>query len=190
MTALVGTLADLVGVWHDHLSAVDGAGRAVAFDPHGGIPGEFPYENLVYIDFDGTRFTQTSVVVSGRAPAIRTFEASLEGDTLRFVPLGPGAPDIVGISPVRGELWFVADSIVHDGITRYAEPDHIRVDGDRRWRDTVLWRYGDVVRVMHVSGQRLTRDTSRRADIDPRGSVGSVHDDRSEVEMYRDGGGR
>jgi len=184
------TLADLTGVWHDRLTAVDGSGRAVAHDPHGGIPGEFPYDNLVYIDFDGTRFVQTSVVLSGRDAAVRTFEAHRRGDTLRFVPLGPGAPAIVGISPVRGHLWFVAEPITHEGISRYAEPDHIHVEGARRWRHTVLWRHGELVRVMHVAGDLLSRDVGVRHADDPRGTDGGVHDALSEVDMYREGGTR
>lgn len=183
-SALVATLSDLRGVWRDRLTAVDGAGRVVNHDPHGGVPGAFPYENLVYIDFDGERFVQTSVVLSGREPAVRTFEARRRDDTLVFTPLGPGAPTIIGVSAVRGHLWFVADDIVHDGISRYAEPDHIHVEGDRRWRHTVLWRHGALVRVMHVAGSLLSRDTSRRRDDDPRGVDGPVHDTRSEVEMY------
>jgi len=138
----------------------------------------------VYIDFDGERFVQTSVVLSGREPAVRTFEARRRDDTLVFTPLGPGAPTIIGVSAVRGHLWFVADDIVHDGISRYAEPDHIHVEDDRRWRHTVLWRHGALVRVMHVAGSLLSRDTSRRRDDDPRGVDGPVHDTRSEVEMY------
>ena len=189
MSLLRETLGALVGVWRDHLSAVDQNGIAIAYDPHGGVPGEFPYENLVYIDFDGDNFVQTSVVLSGRDTAVRTFEAKRVDETLVFTPLGPGAPRIVGVSPVLGHLWFVADDIVHDGISRYAEPDHIRVDGDHRWRDTVLWRHGTIVRVMHVRGELLTRDTSRRLDIDPRGVSGRVHDIRSEVEMYEAGKG-
>lgn len=190
MSLLVDTLGDLVGVWHDQLSAVDGAGEPVSYDAHGGVPGEFPYQNLVYIEFDGDRFVQTSVVLSGREPAVRTFEAHRTGDTLRFVPLGPGAPTIIGISPVRGHLWFVAEPITHEGITRYAEPDHIHVDGERRWRHTVLWRHGALVRVMYVAGELLSRDTTVRHQRDPRGVAGDVHDQRSEVEMYQAQGGQ
>ena len=105
------SLSDLRGVWRDRLTAVDGSGRDVTHDPHGGVPGAFPYENLVYIDFDGERYVQTSVVSSRRDPAVRTFEARRNGETLVFTTLGPGAPNIVGISPVRGHLWFVADDI-------------------------------------------------------------------------------
>lgn len=187
-SALAATLLDLRGVWRDRLTAVDGSGREVTHDPHGGVPGAFPYENLVYIDFDGEHFVQTSVVSSGRDPAVRTFEARRNGETLVFTRLGPGAPNIVGISPMRGHLWFVADDILHDGISRYAEPDHVHVEGDRRWRHTVLWRHGSLVRVMHVAGSLLGRDTSRRRSDDPRGADGPVHDTRSEVEMYEAGG--
>lgn len=190
MSVLAATLGALAGIWRDRLTAVDGSGNDVSYDPHGGIPGEFPYENLVYVDFDGECFRQTSVVLAGRAPAVRTFEAHRVGETLRFVPLGPGAPAIVGISPVRGHLWFVAEPITHEGISRYAEPDHIHVEGDRRWRHTVLWRHGELVRVMHVAGERLARSATVRHESDPRGATGGVHDALSEVDMYQARGAR
>ena len=190
MSSLVANLDSLRGVWHDELTAVDENGAPIAYDPHGGVPGEFPYEVLVYIDFDGRHFVQTTVVLSGRANAIRTFEADIVGDVLEFVPLGPGAPRIVGVSQGPGALWFVADTVAAESIQRYAEPDFIRVDGDRRWRHTVLWRNGDLRRFLMVRGRRVSSDPTVRHDLDPRGMAGPVHETRSEVEIYDAKGGR
>ncbi len=190
MSTLIENLTALRGVWREELSAVDENGVAVDHDPHGGVPGAFPYEVLVYIDFDGVRFAQTTVVLAGREQAVRTFEASVTGDVLEFVPLGPGAPRIVGVSQGPGALWFVADTVAAEAIQRYAEPDFIRIDGDRRWRHTVLWRNGALRRFLMVKGRRISNDTSTRHSLDPRGAVGPVHDLRSEVDIYAAKGSR
>ena len=58
---LADDLAAMVGVWHDHLEAFDRDGTPVTDDPHGGVPGPFPYDNLGYFDFDGATVTQTNV---------------------------------------------------------------------------------------------------------------------------------
>ena len=79
----------MVGVWHDHLEAFDPDGTPVADDPHGGVPGPFPYDNLVYFDFDGSTVTQTNVTFRGREPSVRTFESDLVDGVLRFRRLGP-----------------------------------------------------------------------------------------------------
>ncbi|MEY3493002.1 MAG: hypothetical protein RL413_420, partial [Actinomycetota bacterium] len=104
MSTLIDNLHSLRGVWREELSAVDENGSPIAHDPHGGVPGPFPYEVLVYIDFDGARFAQTTVVLAGREQAVRTFEAAVRGDVLEFVSLGPGAPRIVGVSQGPGAL--------------------------------------------------------------------------------------
>jgi len=184
VSTLIDNLFSLRGVWREELSAVDENGDTISHDPYGGVPGAFPYQVLVYIDFDGARFAQTTVVLSGREPAVRTFEASVKADVLEFVPLGPGAPRIVGVSQGPGALWFVADTVAAEAIQRYAEPDFIRIDGDRRWRHTVLWRNGALRRLLMVKGHRISPDTSVRHDLDPRGVDGPVHDLRSVVDIY------
>jgi len=181
---LATDLAAMCGVWRDRLSAQDPRGRAMTEDALGGVPGAFPYENLVYVDFDGTHYRQTNVVLSGREPHERTFTARVSGGELRFDPLGPEAPLHVGISGGPGLIWFVAASVRDVGLQQYAEPDLIRIEGDRRWRDTVLWRHGELARTLHVEGVRLETDTSVPHPLDPRGAHHPVHGDRSVTTSY------
>ncbi len=186
-------LADLVsmrGVWRDRLHAYAPDGVEMVEDHHGGVPGAFPYENLVYVDLDadvaaGTgRYTQTNVVLSGREFHQRTFTATVADGQLRFDVLGPDAPVHVGISGGPGRIWFVATSTVAAGLARYAEPDLIRIEGDRRWRHTVLWRDGALVRVLDVEGERLTTSTTSVHELDPRGQGHPVHGERSVTTNY------
>lgn len=184
---LATDLASMVGVWHDHLEAWDPDGTAVFEDPHGGVPGPFPYDNLVYFDFDGSTATQTNVTFAGRETAVRTFESDLSDGVLRFRRLGPDAPVHLGVSGGPGVIWFVPGSWQEPGLGRYSEPDHIRIDGDRRWRTTVLYRHGALVRTMMASGRRLSVDTSVRHELDPRGADGPVHESRDVTQHFRSG---
>ena len=180
-------LTAMCGVWRDELRAFTPTGDELTHDDHGGMPGAFPYENLVYVDLDGPTYTQTNVVLSGREPHQRTFIATVADGMLRFDQLGPEAPAHVGISGGPGRIWFVAESSSHPGLGRYAEPDLIRIEGDRRWRHTVLWRGGELARVLDVAGERLSNDTSRPHDLDPRGRDAAVHGVRSTTDQYRSG---
>ena len=191
MSQLTQDLFAMVGVWHDHLTAWDTRGHALDHDPFGGVPGPFPYDNLVYCDFDGTVWTQTNVTFRGRDLAVRTFEADVADGMLTFRRLGPEAPEHVGVSGGPGLIWFVSRSLADPGLQRYCEPDLIRLevpsDGSpaRRWRTTVLWRDAELVRPMLVEGVRVSVDTSRPHDGDPRGADAAVHQDRSVTEHYR-----
>ena len=191
MSQLTQDLFAMVGVWHDHLTAWDTRGHALDHDPFGGVPGPFPYDNLVYCDFDGTVWTQTNVTFRGRDLAVRTFEADVADGTLTFRRLGPEAPEHVGVSGGPGLIWFVSRSLADPGLQRYCEPDLIRLevpsDGSpaRRWRTTVLWRDAELVRPMLVEGVRVSVDASRPHDGDPRGADAAVHQDRSVTEHYR-----
>lgn len=173
------------GVWRDRLSAFEPNGDELAHDPHGGAPGPFPYENLVYVDFDGSTWMQTNVVLSGRDPHERTFTATVADGVLRFDRLGPEAPEHVGVSGGPGRIWFVAESLGEDGLQRYAEPDLITLEGDHRWRHTVLWRHGRLARTLSVEGTRVGADPSVRHPLDPRGSGGDPHGVRSSTDHYR-----
>lgn len=193
MGQLTDDLFAMVGVWHDHLTAYDRHGHAVDEDPHGGVPGPFPYDNLVYCDFDGRTWTQTNVTFRGRPTAVRTFEADVEDDVLAFRTLGPEAPRHLGVSGGPGLIWFVAEDMAEPGLQRYCEPDLIRLDTTpeatgqpaRRWRTTVLWRDARLVRPMLVEGVRLDTDTSRRHQWDPRqGPPEAVHERRSSTNHY------
>ena len=171
-------LASMTGVWHDHLEAFDPDGTPIVHDEHGGVPGPFPYDNLVYFDFDGSTVTQTNVTFAGREPKVRTFESDLVDGVLRFRRLGPEAPQHVGVSGGPGVIWFVPESWNEPGLNRYSEPDHIRIEGESRWRTTVLYRNGPLVRTMMVTGTRLSGETSERHHLDPRGPGSPVHEDR------------
>ena len=173
------------GVWRDHLRAYDSHGVEVDHDHYGGVSGPFPYENLVYVDFDGSTYTQTNVTLSGRTPSVRTFEASVCSNVLTFRILGPEAPIHIGVSGGPGLIWFVPQSLAPDGIQRYSEPDLIRIDGDRRWRTTVLYRNAEFVRTMLVEGVRLTSVTEVKHALDPRAAAESVHAIRSSTDHYR-----
>jgi hypothetical protein len=175
----------MCGVWRDRLSAHGPRGEELTQDAHGGVPGAFPYENLVYVDFDGSTYRQTNVVLAGRDHHQRTFAATVADGELRFDVLGPEAPVHVGISGGPGLIWFVAESLAAPGLQHYAEPDLIRLDGDRRWRDTVLWRHGALARTLHVEGERLSTDTSTPHPLDPRGAEHPVHGERSSTDAYR-----
>ena len=187
---LLVDLAAMCGVWRDRLRAFDPLGVELDQDLHGGVPGAFPYENLVYVDLDadmaaGTgSYTQTNVVLSGRDFHQRTFTATVADGQLRFDRLGPEAPVHVGISGGPGRIWFVAEAITAPGLARYAEPDLIRIDGDRRWRHTVLWRDGALARVLDVEGERIAASTGEIHPLDPRGAGHPVHGERSVTTNY------
>lgn len=184
MSQLVEDLTGMVGVWHDTLVAWDERGTALDHDPFGGVPGPFPYENLVYVDFDGTAYVQTNVTFRGREPHSRTFEADIVEDRLEFRRLGPDAPLTVGASGGPGLIWYVPDRLDSAGVHRYCEPDLIRLDGDRRWRTTVLWRDDRFVRPMLVTGTRVSNDTASIHPLDPRGADSPIHGDRSVTRQY------
>jgi len=184
---LAADLTAMRGVWRDELSACGPQGEPLTWDDAGGVPGAFPYTNLVYVDFDRStgRFEQTNVVLEGREHHVRTFTATVASGRLTFDRLGPEAPEHVGVSGGPGLIWFVAADLREPGVQRYAEPDLIRVQGDRRWRDTVLWRNGTLARTLHVEGHRLTLDTTRPHELDPRGTDAPVHGERSVTTNYR-----
>jgi len=181
-------LLAMVGVWRDHLTAYDLTGEAVEDDPYGGVPGPFPFDNLVYVDFDPSsgRYLQTNVSIEGRDLSVRTFEADVAEGTLRFGRLGPDAPHHVGVSGGPGLIWFVSERIDEPGLARYCEPDLIRLEGDSRWRTTVLWRDAVLVRPLLVTGTRVSRDTGTIHPLDPRGPGSAVHGDRSVTRQYQE----
>jgi hypothetical protein len=179
-------LISMRGVWCDELTAFGPNGEALSWDDAGGTPGAFPYRNLVYVDFDGERYEQTNVVLDGRAFHQRSFTATVADGRLTFDRLGPDAPVHVGVSGGPGLIWFVAADVGAPGLQRYAEPDLIRIHGDRRWRDTVLWRNGTLARTLHVDGVRLTLDTTIVHELDPRGPGHPVHGERSVTTHYQE----
>lgn len=174
------------GIWHDHIEAFNLDGSPLAHDPWSGMAGDTPFDNLVYIDFDGENYWQTNVTFSGRPFHARSFTAKLVNGILYFDKLGPEAPQHVGISGGVGVLWFLAQQNTAEPLSRYSEPDCITLDGfGRRTRMTALYRNGLVVRTLTAKGVRLSPIAATRHPLDPRGLDGPVHEFRSVTLVYQ-----
>ena len=183
-----GSVADnlmlMRGVWHDRVELFEPDGRVREYDEQGGTPGASPYENIVYIDFDGVELRQTNVTFRGRPLHVRSFVSRMVDGILRFEKLGPNDPGHVGVAAGEGVLIF-APIVIDDSWIRYSEPDYIRVIGETRTRNTMLYRDGKLVRTMNVTGKRLTCDTSKRIDLDPRGPIGEVHETPGATQVFK-----
>jgi hypothetical protein len=178
-------LALFRGVWLDLVAAYHPDGRPMTHDvvPGPGPDGEplpFPYQQLVYLDFDGSRLTQTNVPVLGRdladAPA-RTFRGGISEGVLTFESAGLSEPGTIGVSGGPGVLVFLPARVDTEAHRRFADPDWIRyLGGDQRTRTTTLYRDGELRRILTVSGTRIDPDPTRRVTWDPRGPDGPVHE--------------
>jgi hypothetical protein len=179
------SLVQMCGVWHDHIELFTLTGVPLEHDPWGGAPGDAPFDNLVYIDFDGELYCQTNVTFAGRPFHARSFTARLREGVLYFDKLGPEAPQHIGVSGGAGVLWFLAANNMDEPLARYSEPDCITLDGfNRRTRMTVLYRQGTAVRTLTARGTKLSPFTSHRHPLDPRGADGPVHENRSTTYVY------
>lgn len=172
------------GVWHDKLEMFELDGTPRFDDKQGGQPGASPFENLVYIDFDGENYRQTNVTFRGRPVHVRSFEGKLIEGILQFNKLGDGDGGHIGVSGGVGVLIF-SPRIIDDSWMRYSEPDFIRIDGNTRTRHTMLYRDGKLVRTLKVEGFRLSPVADKRMPFDPRGADGDVHDIQSVTEVFR-----
>ncbi len=182
------TLHQMVGVWHDHLEAFTPAGDPVAHDEHGSTVGPYPYDNLVYVDFDGIDYVQTNVLCKGREPHCRTFSGTIRDGVLFFNHLGSNAPQHVGVSAGPGRIVYCSQRLDHPGLLNYAEPDYVQLTGaDTRERTTMLYRGGELVRTLRVTGTRLARTTDQRHDLDPRGPGTAVHDGTLHTKAFLGG---
>ncbi len=172
-------LMQLRGTWHDHIELYNLDGTPLADDSAAGSgsPGPGPFDNLVYLDFDGERFALTNVHIRGRAPAAKTFVGSLRENLLVFDSLGPGAYENIGVSGGPGVLTFSARHL--DAATStYMEPDFIMLTAPgARVRHTVLYRNGRAVRTLTAKGTRLLPTCDSRHVLDPRGVDGPVHEE-------------
>ncbi len=178
------TLSQMVGVWHDRVEIFSPNGTPLDEDPFSGTPGSAPYENLVYVSFDGHRYTQTNVTFKGRKTAWRTFAGTLVDGVLHFDSLGSKDPGHIGVSGGAGILFFVA-SKMGEGTQRYAEPDCVRLMGpSERTRTTVLYRDGQVVRTLTAYGARLAPTADIRLPWDPRGTEGPVHEVKEDTLVF------
>ncbi|NWF70496.1 MAG: hypothetical protein HXY40_15515 [Chloroflexi bacterium] len=178
------SLTQMRGVWHDHVEIFDLAGSPLAEDAHSGTPGAAPFDNLVYIDFDGERYLQTNVTFRGRPLHVRTFSGLLRAGILEFDPLGPQDPGHIGVSGGPGVLFFVARA-VSEAWQRYNEPDCIRLlSAATRTRTTVLYRNGVAVRTLTANGHKLAPTAARRLPDDPRGLDGPVHEQSPQTRVF------
>ena len=168
----------LRGTWHDHIELynIDGTPLDDDSSAGSGSPGPGPFDNLVYIDFDGESFALTNVHIRGREPSAKTFTGKLRDDLLVFDPLGPGAYENVGMSGGPGILTFNARQL-GPASDVYMEPDFIMLTAPgERVRHTVLYRDGAVVRTLTARGTRLSPTCDQRHELDPRGRDGDVHE--------------
>ena len=181
------TLWQLRGIWHDRIELFQLDGSPLDFDALAGSPGASPFENLVYIDFDGEIMTQTNVTFRGRPVSARTFTARMEQDVLVFNTLGKGAYENIGMAAGQGALLYSARNL-SPGCQMYFEPDFIQLTGpDTRLRSTLLYRDGQAIRTLRADGQRLSDSCHQRHDWDPRGPEGPVHEPQSRSDVWRKG---
>ena len=185
MSQLVDDLHAMAGVWHDVLQGYHPDGSLMDYDEHGGVPGPYPYDNLVYISFDGVRYRQTNVTFRGRPLHERGFSAEIRDGVLCFGKLGPNDPGHIGVSAGPGCIVYLPARLDDDAVKLFADPDYIRLLGaDQRTRTTTLYRYGGLVRTLRVAGTRIAATADRRVDWDPRGADGDVHAPISTTLVY------
>ncbi len=190
MTGAIGssvaeTLTAMAGVWRDHVEVFALDGQPLPADEASGTPGPSPWENLVYVEFDGEIYRQTNVTTRGRPLHVRSFTGRLQGGVLAFDALGPDDPEHVGVSAGAGILYFVGRRIT-PAWSRYAEPDCVRlIDRSARVRSTALYRDGVLVRTLTAHGVRVADKADRRVAWDPRGADGPVHAPRVATEVFR-----
>lgn len=179
------SLTLLSGVWHDHIEIFDLAGAPLAEDTESGTPGSAPFDNLVYVDFDGERYQQTNVTFRGRPLHSRGFSGTLRDGVLVFDRLGPDDPEHVGVSGGPGVLIFNARKVT-EAWQRYLEPDFIRLIGPgQRTRSTLLYRGGVAVRTLTAHGYKLAPTAAHRLPWDPRGPEGPVHEARRDTKVFQ-----
>ena len=174
------------GVWHDviKLFEIDGTHLGDDTQAGSGTPGASPFENLVYLDFDGKDFALTNVHIKGRPMSAKTFTGQLKDGVLIFDPLGPGAYENIGMSGGPGVLTFNSRR-VEPACGIYMEPDFIYlISDDQRLRHTVLYRDGIAVRTLTAHGKRLSHKCDQRMDNDPRGPVGPVHEEPFVTQIW------
>ncbi len=171
-------LLQLRGTWHDHIELYNLDGTPLDDDTAAGSgsPGPGPFDNLVYIDFDGEHFSLTNVHLRGREPSAKTFTGRLRDNLLVFDPLGPGAYENIGMSGGPGILTFNARKL-GAATDVYMEPDFIMLTAPgERVRHTVLYRDGVANRTLTARGTRLLPTCDSRHALDPRGQDGPVHE--------------
>jgi hypothetical protein len=184
-TSVTHTLMRMRGIWHDKIKLYELDGESLAYDALAGSPGRSPFENLVYIDFDGATMTQTNVTFRGRELSVKTFSGHIQDGVLIFDSLGSGAYENIGMSAGPGAIIYSA-SHLSEACQRYFEPDFIQLtSSETRIRSTVLYRDGNAARTLSAEGVRLSTCCRHRHDWDPRGLTGSVHEVRTETNVWQ-----
>jgi len=179
-------LTMMQGTWHDHIELYDLSGAPIDMDEKAGSPGASPFDNLVYIDFDGENYTQTNVTFRGRPLHVRTFTGKLINGILHFDKLGPNDPGHIGVAAGNNILAFVPGKI-SDALKRYTEPDFLFIEPPhKRTRSTVLYRDGEAIRTLHAQGLKVAPTAARRHRDDPRGIEGAVHEIRSITQVFKE----
>lgn len=176
----------LRGTWHDHIELYNLDGTPLDDDSAAGsgTPGPGPFDNLVYIDFDGERLTLTNVHLRGREVAAKTFSGKLIDNVLVFDALGPGAYENIGVSGGPGILTFSARTL-NKATDVYVEPDFIVLTAPgERIRHTLLYRHGEAVRTLTARGTRLLPTCDTRHSLDPRGTDGPVHEEPFSATLW------
>ena len=177
----------LRGTWHDHIELYNLDGTPLDDDSSAGSgsPGPGPFDNLVYIDFDGRKLSLTNVHLRGREASAKTFTGTMRDDLLVFDPLGPGAYENVGMSGGPGILTFNARKL-GPATDTYMEPDFIMLTAPgERVRHTVLYREGEAVRTLTAKGTRLVPTCDERHHLDPRGPSGAVHEPAFQSSIWQ-----
>ncbi len=190
MSFAVGTVGYMLnmmnGIWHDHIELYDLSGSPIDRDEEAESPGASPFDNLVYIDFDGEHYIQTNVTFRGRPLHVRTFTGRLIDGILHFDKLGPDAPLHIGVSAGNNVLAFMPAEI-NDALKRYSEPDFVFLEPpNKRTRSTVLYRDTKAIRSLHAQGYKLAPTATHRHADDPRGLDGDVHEKRSSTQVFTD----
>lgn len=179
------TLTAMQGVWHDHIELYRLDGDKLADDQWSGTPGSAPFDNLVYVEFDGEIYRQTNVTFRGRPLHVRSFQGVLRDGILHFGRLGPADPSHIAVSAGPGRL-ILAPIKYTEAWQKYLEPDFVQLLGPgKRNRTTLLYRQGLAVRSLHASGHRLSPVGSKRLAIDPRGAEGPVHDTLRDTLVFQ-----
>ena len=175
------------GTWHDHVETYELDGTPLGNDTNAGsgTPGPSPFDNLVYLDFDGYTLTLTNVHFRGREPTAKTFAGKMRDGVLVFDSLGAGAYENIGMSGGPGILTFNARSL-NPACQVYMEPDFIALTAPgERIRHTVLYRDGQATRTLTAHGTRLSPTCDTRHAIGPRGIDGPVHEEKFSASIWQ-----
>ncbi|TRX55001.1 hypothetical protein [Thalassomonas sp. M1454] len=181
------TLMQMRGIWHDSIECfeLDGAPLDDDTTAGSGTPGSSPFDNLVYVDFDGEFLKLTNVHFRGRPCTAKTFTGQLKDGVLVFDPLGDGAYENIGMSGGPGILTFNARDL-SKATDVYMEPDFIILTGTgQRVRHTVLYRDGKATRTLTAHGIRLSPSCDKRHELDPRGTDGPVHEQPFRASIWQ-----